>query len=220
MSAMDTQQMPRDTRIVALSLPQPQHLVQLVNLLENYPVFNNLCSHLEIVEINTLRKVTKRWSNNLSAHLTERWNINKKLRRFVTDPKTFRSVLGSCDALISGSFAIQFFDGVVWEESDLDIFVECSENAARLIEYLETEERYKFVQAVDYEKYCMHDLVTVKSPALFLAGCSLTLVGIRLRHIYAPTMMASKRSRAKSNSCGLEPYPYNQFSEAFTQLLW
>ncbi|TVY86545.1 hypothetical protein LAWI1_G008802, partial [Lachnellula willkommii] len=131
--------------------PRSQHPVQLVDLLENYAVFDSLCSHLDVAGIDTLRKVTKRWSGHLSAHLTERWNINKKLRRFVTHPKEFRTELGYWDALISGSFALQFFDGVVWEESDLDIFVEYGADATGLGEYLVRDESYKSVKIQGHE---------------------------------------------------------------------
>ncbi|KAI1322604.1 hypothetical protein F5Y16DRAFT_386197 [Xylariaceae sp. FL0255] len=64
------------------------------------------------------------------------WNINKRLLRFFENPLTFRSQLGKCDALISGSFALQFFEGVLWKESDLDIFVESGNNTEAMEKYL------------------------------------------------------------------------------------
>ena len=51
------------------------------------------------------------------------WNIDKKLARFFKNPIIFREELAKQEALIAGSFAVQFFDRVVWEGSDLDIFV-------------------------------------------------------------------------------------------------
>ena len=50
--------------------------------------------------------------------------------------------MGRLDALISGSFVIQFFDGVVWEESVLDIYIH-ETKAAELGHYLVTEEGYE-----------------------------------------------------------------------------
>ena len=51
------------------------------------------------------------------------WNIDKKLARFFKNPILFREELAKQETLIAGSFAMQFFDRIVWEESDLDIFV-------------------------------------------------------------------------------------------------
>jgi hypothetical protein len=115
---------------------------QPIDVLDNYAIFNRLCLHLDIARILPLKRVTKKWSGHISTHLKERWNINKKLRRFVANPHRFRTELGRHDALISGSFVIQFFDGVVWEESDLDIYIHEVE-AAELGHYLVTEESYE-----------------------------------------------------------------------------
>lgn len=35
-----------------------------------------------------------------------------------------RQKIADADALISGSFALQFFEGTVWREADLDIYVQ------------------------------------------------------------------------------------------------
>ena len=125
-----------------------QQSTQPIDVLGNWVIFNNLCSHLDIAGILPLLRVTKRWSDHLSAHLKLRWDINKKLRRFVTNPQNLRTELGRHDALISGSFAIQFFDGVVWDESDLDIYVEGArgeggEGDAAIGRYLMEKEGYK-----------------------------------------------------------------------------
>lgn len=51
------------------------------------------------------------------------------------------------NALISGSFAIQFFEGLKWTESDLDIFVESGPGVTKLRQYL-----------FEVEGYCTADL--------------------------------------------------------------
>jgi len=100
----------------------------------------------------------------LSTHLKGRWDINKKLRSFVTKPIDLRSKLGQNDALISGSFAIQFFDGVIWNESDLDIFVEDGEGAIELGRHLVEKEGYESTSVTDNKRYSMSDLVKVIHP--------------------------------------------------------
>lgn len=47
-----------------------------------------------------------------------------------------------CDALISGSFAIQFFERVSWRESDLDVYIEDGPDAEDFEQYLCQKEGY------------------------------------------------------------------------------
>jgi len=88
-----------------------------VDSLTIYPIFSAICSYLEILEIISLKLTTKNWSKELAAHLKERWNINRRLSRFVDNLLEFRSQMGVHNALISGSFALQFFAEVRWKES-------------------------------------------------------------------------------------------------------
>ena len=48
------------------------------------------------------------------------------------------------NALISGSFAVQFFERVTWNESDLDIFVNFQADATEFEQYLCEREGYRF----------------------------------------------------------------------------
>lgn len=59
------------------------------------------------------------------------------------------------DALISGSFAIQFFERVNWIESDLDIFVQDETGTWEFEQYLCEREGYRFDRelGVDSEMY-------------------------------------------------------------------
>ncbi|PPQ66494.1 hypothetical protein CVT26_011182 [Gymnopilus dilepis] len=51
------------------------------------------------------------------------WDPAKRFRRWFPNVLEFRRVLRSEDAVISGSFALQFFDRSFYVESDMDIFV-------------------------------------------------------------------------------------------------
>jgi hypothetical protein len=126
----------------AQTQPSQQQSTQPIDVLDNYVILSTLCSYLDIAGILPLKRVTKRWTDHISTHLKERWNINKKLKRFVVNPERFRTQLGRHDALISGSFVLQFFDGVVWEESDLDLYIP-EAKATRLGHYLITKEEYQ-----------------------------------------------------------------------------
>lgn len=55
------------------------------------------------------------------------------------------------NALISGSFAIQFFEGLRWTGSDLDIFIEGGSSARELEQYLVMIEGYRISDERDQD---------------------------------------------------------------------
>jgi hypothetical protein len=73
-----------------------------------------------------------------------RWNINRRLARFVDDPKEFRSQLGQADALISGTFALLFFAQLYWLDSGMDIYVTQGKKADTLVRYIGGDSNYEF----------------------------------------------------------------------------
>ncbi len=88
-----------------------------------YPIFTGICSLLSISAIIALTRTCKALSTLYQELLPQQWNVDLLLGRFVQDPLLFRSQLGRYDALVSGSFAVQFFDRVQWTDSDLDIYI-------------------------------------------------------------------------------------------------
>lgn len=105
-----------------------------------YPIFDSICAYLDPKDIYAFRLTTKQLSPFFEILFRSQWNINRKLTRFVRDPIGLRSQLGRHGALISGSFAVQFFDRGVWE-AGLDVYVHGS-NADGLGEYLVGREGY------------------------------------------------------------------------------
>lgn len=115
----------------------------LIDILCQYPICDRLLSHLEISTLLTVKLLSKRLTPNIQSHCQRRWDINRRLKRFVRFPKDLRAVLGSVNALISGSFALQFFDDVTWKESDLDIYLKDNEaSISEIVGYLEQREGY------------------------------------------------------------------------------
>lgn len=93
------------------------------NVFTLYPIFESICGYLPPRDIVTLQKTTKQLSGSFETLFKTQWNINRLLKRFVVNPTAFRSAMAEVNAIISGSFALQFFERVEWTESDLDIYV-------------------------------------------------------------------------------------------------
>ena len=58
----------------------------------------------------------------VQSFLPRAFNINAALRRFFKEPLKFRSLQRESGMLISGSFALQFLDRTVYDDSDLDLY--------------------------------------------------------------------------------------------------
>ncbi|KAF7902235.1 hypothetical protein EAF00_002138 [Botryotinia globosa] len=124
-----------------------------------YPIFDNICTHLDPNEILLLRATTKQLSPLFESLFKTQWNINRQLKRFIEDPITFRSKLATYNAVISGSFALQFFERRFWKESDLDIYVNGSDDSGshdQLDEHLVNSEGYNLQAAKEDEDNDLH----------------------------------------------------------------
>ncbi|MCJ1381787.1 hypothetical protein MMC17_004898 [Xylographa soralifera] len=114
----------------------------LINHEQHYPVFDRLCSYLGIAEIITLTRTCKTLSGLYKLLLKTQWNIDRRLRRFVENPKEFRAQLGRNNALVSGDFTLQFFERQVWQDCDMHIFVHQYSEVLALSTYLQEVEDY------------------------------------------------------------------------------
>ncbi|KAG8527294.1 uncharacterized protein KY384_008038 [Bacidia gigantensis] len=115
----------------------------ITNLLDSrhpYPVFRRLCDFLDIQDIIHLTRTCKKFSGLYSYLLPILWNVDKRLERFAQQPEIFRSQMGLYDALITGSFAVQFFERVTWPKAALDIYIERGHKMDSFCEYLGSTE--------------------------------------------------------------------------------
>ena len=152
-----------DPRDAVLDQMEPLEEKPLLGVLALYPIFDTLCSHLDISGLITLRKISKKLGTHLSTHMKERWNINRRLGRFVRDPCKFRSAIAHHDALVSGSFAIQFFDDVLFNGSDLDAYIQDGEGASAFGHYLRRGEGYALEKEEIEHAYSLDEIVKVRN---------------------------------------------------------
>ena len=132
--------------------PQKFLFASLLTFQEPLEIFEKICSYLNMAEFQLLRQVCKRCYH--VENLQRRFNINKLLCPFVSDVQRFRSELGKHDALISGGFALSFFD-LGWSNVPvLDIFVEAGGQTDGLVAYIKNSEGY------DKEDYLENTMVT------------------------------------------------------------
>lgn len=133
--------------------PNGLKLYTLFDLSSEYPVGIRICHFLSIADIIALTRTCRTLSSLYKSLIPSQWNLNSRLQPFVDNVTGFRSEMAKCDALISGSFALQFFDRTLWPRSDLDINVRNS--AEQFERYLRNVEGYKLLRSTEGKNYDM-----------------------------------------------------------------
>ena len=122
-------------------------LSPLSNLLQidiYFPITSRICDFLSILDIIRLSRTCRSLQNLYSFLIPHKWDIDRALKRFFDDPKALRAQLGVRDALIGGSFALQFFERVAWDDDGIEIFVEEGLEGDALVHYILDKEKYSF----------------------------------------------------------------------------
>lgn len=73
-------------------------------------IFDQICSHLEMKDLTSLRRTTRRFKDHYARVLKSQWSIHKQLSHYVVDTDQFRARMGMHNVFITGQIALQFFD--------------------------------------------------------------------------------------------------------------
>lgn len=103
------------------------------------PMTDRIMGHLGVVDILALTGTSKSLSNLYNDSLPRYWDIDQRLSRFVSDPTKFRRILGRNHGLIVGSFPLQFFSRLHWDDSSLDILVQEGEAAKAMKKHIRSQ---------------------------------------------------------------------------------
>jgi hypothetical protein len=93
------------------------------DLVSNHEIMDNIFSFSSPASIISYSWTSKYAKAQGDAFFRCNFKINDHLSRFFLDPIGFRSLQQRTGALISGSFALQFFHHVEYPYSDLDLYV-------------------------------------------------------------------------------------------------
>ena len=104
-----------------------------------HPVYDKILSCLSPVSLTRMSYVNHTVRSATQDFASRAYNVNRRLLRFVKDPVTFRSLMARTRMVISGSFALQFFDRTFYPESDLDLYLHPNRDMIEVGLYLERE---------------------------------------------------------------------------------
>ena len=107
-------------------------------------IYDRILSCLPPISLTRMSSVNRAVRLATQDFASRAYNINRRLERFVKDPMSFRSLMARMGLVISGSFALQFFDRTYYPKSDLDLYLHPNRHMIEVGLYLERE-GYKFV---------------------------------------------------------------------------
>ena len=105
-----------------------------------YPILDALTLSLSLADCLVLCQVSRAFQQFSEFLRRRHLNIDLHLEDFVSKPKLFRSQLGKHRALISGVFALRFFELGRSKAPCLDVFIESGFHEKEFQKYLQAEE--------------------------------------------------------------------------------
>ncbi|KAI0325803.1 hypothetical protein GY45DRAFT_1329831 [Cubamyces sp. BRFM 1775] len=111
----------------------------VVRALESHTIYGYIFAHCSPRSLLRFRRVSRAAHEAVRDYMERAFNVNKRLSRFFRDPIAFRSLQARTAAVISGSFALQFFDRTYYPESDLDIYTHPERSFLDVGLYLKSE---------------------------------------------------------------------------------
>ncbi|KIM24572.1 hypothetical protein M408DRAFT_26867 [Serendipita vermifera MAFF 305830] len=89
------------------------------------PIVDYLYGYLSVADMFSFRLVCSIVHRAVKKWLLSAYNIEKHFSHFFDDPMSFRILQARTGAIVSGSNALQFFEGLYYPDSDLDLYVPC-----------------------------------------------------------------------------------------------
>lgn len=95
----------------------------LIYILSFDKIRDHLLAALSPKQLMLLATICRTTYNMVSRYMTTAFSIDERLSRFFPDVRSFRCMQALTSTIISGSFALQFFDRSFYPGSDLDLYV-------------------------------------------------------------------------------------------------
>lgn len=102
-------------------------------------IFDTIFNYLDVKDIFALTRVCKSFAGLYNDSVSHKWNFDKRLSHFVSDPRELRRLLCHTNALIMGSLPLQVFSRTRMEGFGLSILVEHGRSASAVEVFLSAQ---------------------------------------------------------------------------------
>ncbi|EMD31991.1 hypothetical protein CERSUDRAFT_162454 [Gelatoporia subvermispora B] len=116
-----------------VTVPTPTRILDVFTRHFIYDILFASLSPACLVCVGRVSRITRDAVHDFGSRA---FNINKRLSRFFSDPVAFRTLQVQTACVISGSFALQFFDRTFYPKSDLNLYVEHGTSIRDIAEFL------------------------------------------------------------------------------------
>ena len=99
-----------------------------ISVTADHPLYDPILSCCNAAELLRLARTCKAFRNTILDFIPRAFDINRNLLQFFADPVGFRTMQSDTGAVVSGSFALQFFIRAYYPLADLDIYVEAKKS--------------------------------------------------------------------------------------------
>ncbi|KAI0635011.1 hypothetical protein C8Q77DRAFT_1156368 [Trametes polyzona] len=128
-----------DEEVIRTGATLPTERTSFANLWERHTVYDRILSFCAPQVLLRLARVSKAAYCAVSDYKRRAFNVDKRLSRFFSDPLAFRTLQARTATVISGSFALQFFDRTYYPDSDLDLYAHPDRGFIEVGLYLQSE---------------------------------------------------------------------------------
>ncbi|PPQ74440.1 hypothetical protein CVT26_001421 [Gymnopilus dilepis] len=132
---------------------------------------------IDIISLMTLSKCSKVLRRLFICYAQAKWDPAKRYRRWFSDVLEFRRVLRRSGAVISGSFALQYFDRSFYAESDMDLFVRIG-GVGPLCEFIRSQGYASIGHHQDYDECVAEGGAHIIKAALNISSFEDPLLGV------------------------------------------
>jgi hypothetical protein len=137
----------------------------LTNAFVPGPVLENLLDYTSIADLRSLQLTCRHFKGLYEYALPTRYNIHRTLSRWLPKPSEFLEHLDECNAIVSGSAALRFFDyAAEWEPDDMDIYLP-RWSSRKMHDHLTNVQGCKFtkLQTAEEARYPVNDIDSVRT---------------------------------------------------------
>ncbi|TFK88768.1 hypothetical protein K466DRAFT_520276 [Polyporus arcularius HHB13444] len=111
----------------------------VAQMFARHPVYDNIFSRLSPASFARMSCTCRDVRDATIDFATRAYDINRRLAHYFSDPLAFRALMARTPLLISGSFALQFFERSFYPESDIDLYVYGQTDVLDIARWLEKE---------------------------------------------------------------------------------
>ncbi len=111
----------------------------MAQMFARHPVYDSIFCRLSPASFARMSRTCRDVREATLDFATRAYDLNRRLGHYFNNTPSFRELMAKTHLLISGSFALQFFDRTFYPGSDFDLYVHLDDDVIEVGRWLKTE---------------------------------------------------------------------------------